>query len=272
MPAMDMLVAAISGAGVALALAAAAIFLTRNLILERLKNAVAHEYAVKLETHKADVAAANLRTVETLRAEAAHQQAILTATVSSLSAAHLAGHQRTLDAIATLWDETRRVADWLPSYASRSDILLDGELADDETFELLISKVDEYKEAMFLDSQRVAEKVRPFVGEYLYSHFFAYRAFTGRVPTLLLRSHRDGQPRSWHEDPNTQQLLSAVLGVDTVKALRLELPGRILRAQSAIESRMVEHIAKVLSGEVSTAVNIRKAQEIVAAASVASGR
>jgi hypothetical protein len=62
--AMNIFLAAISGAGVALSLAAAAIFLVRNLIVERLKNAVAHEYAVKLETHRADVAATNLRTVE----------------------------------------------------------------------------------------------------------------------------------------------------------------------------------------------------------------
>jgi len=264
---MNTMLTAVYASSATLVLFMAAAFLSRHLILERLRNAVAHEYALKLETHKAEVAAMNLRAIETLKTDAAHQQAVLTATVSTLSAAHIVGHQRTLDSIAILWKETRRVADWLPGYASRSDILLDTELGDDVMFQALIAQADEHEQVTSLIGQSHAEDVRPFVGEYLYAYFFAYRAFTGRIAAKLLDSHRAGRATLSHDDPYTVQLLSAVLGTETVKVLRLDLPGRIRRAQAAIESHMVEHIAKVLSGEASAAFNIHKAQEIVAIAS-----
>jgi hypothetical protein len=182
-----------------------------------------------------------------------------------MAAAHLAGHQRTLEAIATLWEETLRITDWLPLYAAHSDTLLDEELATDERFLSLLANVDEHEQAESLDGSRV-DKVRPFIGEYLYSHFFAYRAFTGRVAALLLRSHRAGRTRSWRDDSYTKQLLVTVLGAAVVNTLRLELPGRIRRAQGAIERQMVEHIAKVLSGEASASFNMKKAHEITAVA------
>ena len=251
-------------------------YLARNVIIERLRGAISHEYAVQLERIRAGLAAENTKALEEVRAQAAIQHATWSAAFAAMTAAHMAGHERTLAAIETLWQEMRRIKRWLPLYAGRLDILVPSEFPDaldtDPIVRSLLSKVDEHQQVIDLAGDDVVEMVRPFIGEYLYAVFFAYRAFTGRVARLILNTYRRDKLESWHDDAGIKAILRSVLTEQEFREVPLVRPGRIEAVHQVLERKMLEHIAKVLSGEASATFNLRQAREIIAVASSSEAR
>jgi hypothetical protein len=105
------------------ALIAGALWLCRNLILERLKQAVAFEYATKLENFRAELAATQQHSLEAIRAANSQQQAIQATATASLTAAHLAGNERRLKAIESIWTAVVSVKQNTPPYMTIADLI-----------------------------------------------------------------------------------------------------------------------------------------------------
>lgn len=249
----------------------AVVYFARNIIIQRLTGAIAHEYAVRLEHIRADLGRENAKTLEAMRAQATLQQSALAATFATLTATHMAGHERTLNAIEILWQEVRRISNWMPLYASRTDIFLPEEIPTayrtDTAFRLSLEHADGHAEAIALTGDEPVEKARPFLGEYLYAIFFAYRAFAGRVAKLILDMHRKRDMRSWHEDLGIESILRSVLTEQEYNDVPLANPGRIQAVRQILERKMLEHIARILSGNASATFNLQQAREIIAVSS-----
>lgn len=243
-------------------LLAVLIYLLRSVISERLSAAVRHEYDRKLEA---------------LRAEINQRDSVRATATAALTAAHLAGHERTLRALETIWAETVRLRDGTPMYAAMAEILLKEEFVDafanNDKYRELIEEVDEAEEAKAFFGSGSIELERAFAGEYVYSLFFAYRAYSGRVPTLMLRSlKKTGRVECWHEDAALDRIVSAVLTPEELATVRAARVMKLRTVQQLIERRMLEHIARVLSGEASGMTNLEQAYRILEAASRAEER
>jgi hypothetical protein len=79
------------------------LYLAKSWITERLKQAIAHEYAQKLEAHRAALKSDYDLQLERLRAENTKQLAVEASARSSLSDAYKAAHERRITAIERAW-------------------------------------------------------------------------------------------------------------------------------------------------------------------------
>lgn len=103
------LIQLIASAGISTLLAAALVWLTKSFISERLKNAIASEYAGKLEVHKSNLAGqletlkAQLQTEAGLEIERAKSSLALTAKKQELQFSRM--HEKRAEAIALTFDD-----------------------------------------------------------------------------------------------------------------------------------------------------------------------
>lgn len=260
---MSFLSEVLTSAGVSALLLVALAFLLRNWLAERIGGSIRHEYD---------------RKIEQLRDELAQHQSIRSAATAALTATHVAGYDRTLQALETIWAETVRLREKLPLRAGHADLLLPEEyeeaFSDNENYRQLVENVDEYAEMMELYGERTdVEVARAFAGEFMFSLFYAYRAFSGRVASLILRDFKtDGVVRSWHDDKALKDLLVAVLSREEQAHVNSTNIMRLRTVQQMIERKMLSHIASVVSGESSANVNLQQAYRIVEAANTLSQR
>jgi hypothetical protein len=114
-------------------------------------------------------------------------------------------------------------------------------------------------------SEEEVERARAFGGEYLYSHFYAYRAFTGRISLHFARNFAKGHIPAWHDDEGVRQLLATVLSVEELEHIDQFPIMRFTTIQQMIEHKMLTHIAQILSGEASATFGLQQAQKIAEA-------
>lgn len=232
------------------------VFVSRNWLSERLKGSIAHEYDRKLET---------------LKNELAQQQEIRSAALSSLTAAHLTGYQRRLNAIEVVWTEIIHIRTHMPLYAGHADLLMPSELPSaleqSDWLRDLFEEADPEAEAatLWFNRDRVEVK-RAFAGEDLFSLFAAYRAFVRRVAHLLMKGFKAGRLQSWHDDTHLTNLLSDVLSPEELLHVQRTSATRLRVVMQLIETKMLQHIAEVVSGEASATFNLERARRILAAA------
>lgn len=247
------------------------VFLTRTWLAERIKRSIEHEYAQKLETHKAQLRADCDVEVERVRAEYTRQRSLQAVGSSSMIAAQSAAHERRLDALQSLWDGVLRIGSVMPPLLVTADYLTDDEYHLVLTNPTLRAGIEGLTIADLIKSGEEAscgiESVRPFVGEYLYSLYFAYRAVLGRITLSLIRGLEDGKIDHWKRDPGVREILKTVFQADELRELDEMNVGSFLWLQRYFERRIVEDMERVFSGEAAGAFGLKKTEEMLRAAS-----
>ncbi|MCK4340570.1 MAG: hypothetical protein KAY37_02455 [Phycisphaerae bacterium] len=245
--------------------AGAIVFLFRSWIAERLRQSIAHEYAQKLETFKAQHVAAT----ERLRAELAEKAATAAVATSTMTATHLAAYDRRLAAMETIWRKTVELRGRVPRFVGPSDFFLpeeyEGYFTKLETQRLLQGySLDSIIERLGCDD-REPDQARAFAGDRLYGLFYFYRALIGRVSLVLIRNHEKGSYGPWHTDATVRSHLKAVLDSEELSEFDGMALGRFQWICNTIQEKMVDHIARVLSGEESAMEGLEQAKRIRAA-------
>ncbi len=54
------------------------------------------------------------------------------------------------------------------------------------------------------------ERIRPFLGEYLWSLYFSYRAFSFRLAIFIRNEHDKSNPKYWKNDDLIKELLNII--------------------------------------------------------------
>ena len=122
-----------------------------------------------------------------------------------------------------------------------------------------LEKIDEYMS----NSDYPVERVRPYVGEYLWSMFFAYRQIMGRITYLLYLSLEDANNAEWHKDNSIRQILKAVLNENELVEFESIRLGRISWLEQRLESKILAVSQKIISGEELGAEALKQAELIL---------
>ncbi|MEE9296975.1 MAG: hypothetical protein V3W34_18680 [Phycisphaerae bacterium] len=250
------------------AVSAAIVWLARNLISHRLKNAIEHEYARKLETHKAELQASQATTMEAMRTFSTSLQSIQAAATASFSSAHLIASERRLEAIGAYWEAVLRMRDACPSALFFLDLFSPADLVDAKHHtavrDAIMSMSTESLVEAMLKAEQGVERWRPFAGEVVHAHFFAYRAFIGRVVVLFTDFGGIEAIGTWQSDSGIRQILASVVSKSGMKHLQTAPVGGFLRMRSVLEQNFLKHAGDVVSGHVAGAEALAQAQEILA--------
>jgi len=152
-------------------LLAAALWLSRNLIITRPTNSVRHEYDTKLENLKAD-----------LKAKSSQIDALRSGALSSVTTRQAAIFQRQLTAIEQLWDSVvslgpaKAVSAWMAVVKFEA-------AAKNPRFREMFSMIGSIDLNSFQTNQ--ALKTRPFVSPLAWAYYSAYQAIVFHAVTCL---------------------------------------------------------------------------------------
>lgn len=248
------------------AVAGLIVFVSRTWIAERLRQAISHEYATKLEAHRMMLRAEYDTQIERLRGDIARQHALESAARTSLAEIHLASHQRRLDALEAAWDAIIEMRDHSSAATMYLNVLTDEELQalpNNERARLQIERTGGNTAIdRITNAGRAIDRVQPLVGDRIFTVLYVYRAILCRVEYLLARSLKRDHFEPWWTDTLVHlhlQLVVTAEDLSQVDAMRLNRFGYV---RTLLEAKLLQEINSILSGESAARFSVETAAAI----------
>lgn len=268
---MDFILSIISSATVSGLLAAVLIWLSRNWLSERLKKSIEYEYAQKLTAHKAVLKAESDVALERLRANIAQSQAMQSVATSTFTAINIASHERRIKAIEAFWTSIVNIRNGTPSVLTILDIIIPDEYPTLLTNPNSRASIDELSMENIIswvhDVSAKVDIIRPFIGEYLYALFFAYRALISRISYIVMQGRDKGHISTWFTDKGIRQLIATVMNNEEIEKFDNLPISKISYMKNLVEQKMLRHISKILTGESDSELSLEQARKIAEATS-----
>lgn len=163
----------LTSAGASVVLSAAAVFLARNWISERIQQSIRYEYDQKLAHLNAELRAESDKNSLLLKSSIEREAERLRFVTASVSQTQKVAIERRLTALETLWDCVLATRNNIPAVMSFIDILTVDEyksMKGHKDFQALVGELSNEKiYAMYKDNVGSRERVRPYVGEYTWA-------------------------------------------------------------------------------------------------------
>ena len=243
------------------------VWLFREWISARIRKGIQHEYDQKLEVHKAQLKTESEKSILEFQTEIKQKLSLYEAARSSIMVGQKSSIERKLDSIEKLWAELLRLKYQCPSILPLINVLTVEEYRQKYSRQKYRELVSEYpieKIADYIeDKENNVEKARPYIGEYLWSLFFAYRQVIGRILYLLYTGLEDENKAQWDKDKGIRQILNAVLTqneIDEFDRIRL---GKLALLQRKLEAKILTESQKLISGEELGAESLKQAELII---------
>ena len=264
---IDLLTVVTSSATVAGATAGFILWVGRTWISEHIKRAMEFEYAQRLETHKSQLRAENELALERLRLENARSVEVRAAALDAFHAGHLAAHDRRLGAVERLWGAVLKLRKQTPLIIVLTDLFERDKMLHTKSFLKELSELSHDKLMKMMDDASTGiEETRPFVGEDAWALFFASRMLVGRI-WIVLQTGRDKEfIPPWERDHGIEQLLRTVLTSEEGAEFQSMRIGSFSWLRTNIESKILQNMRAVISGEESSSFGLKHARDILAAA------
>ncbi len=208
--------------------------------------------------------------LEELKAQFTVEESIRKILADSFANAQSNVFERRLNCIEELWSSFHVLRDSMPSFLTYVDILLEDEFKDwikrddvQEIFgDLSMEKISQMIESLTGD----IEKVRPFVGEYLWSLYFVYRAFSFRLVVFIFKERQEKEPKFFKNDNGLKQILRSVLSNSEFDNFITKEIGSIQYVSTLMESKFISHVDKIVTGKSSIQEGIEQARNIMLSA------
>jgi len=256
----------LSAAGVSAALSTVVIWLARNWISERIKGSIKHEYDLNLAAANNELKTQASAQAVQLKAEIEKESEKIRFATTSVGESQKAAIIRKLDAIDTLWVGVISARKNVPVVMGFIDILTVDEymsMGDHKGFKEMVGELSTQKlTEMFQDNVGSLERVRPYVGEYLWAIFSTYQALILRVAFLVQMGDKDPKKLNWHQDPGIKGLLNSSLSAKDVTLFEAVKIGKVGWLQSNYESKILKAMQNVISGKEFGEEALQQAQEM----------
>ena len=247
----------------------ALVFVLRTWISERLRQSIAHEYALKLEAHRAVLKAEYDVALERIRVDNAQQTAIQAAAIGSFAEGHKAAHERRLQAVSTAWKAILALAYNTPPALFIEDHMTREEYPQffsDPSYTLQLDSLSEGTLFNFIKNTSFeVEDIRPFIGETIYSLFAAYQSLISVAIYKLLDGKKKRRIEPWFEDRQVRELLERILTHEELQQFNNLRIAKFKWLAKTMHNKIVEHMAHVVSGEASATTGLDHARRIVEA-------
>lgn len=117
------------------------------------------------------------------------------------------------------------------------------------SFQRLVGQISiEDLTTMFSDNVGSRERIRPYVGEYLWALLSTYQALIARVALLLHWGAKDEEKLNWYKDKGVLQLIRIFLNAKEFAEFEAVRVGKIGWLQSNLELKILSGIEAIISG------------------------
>lgn len=254
----------LSSAGASFALSGAVVWLARTWIGERLQASIRHEYDQRLAALNAELRSNGDANLASLKAEIDRQSEQLRIASSSFNEVQKAAIARKLDAVDVLWTGILAAREVIPPIMSFIDILTVDEYVaakDAPTFRELTGDLDQTKVMKIaMDARGNLERVRPYVGEYVWALFATFQAVMMRTVFLIHLSKEDAAKLNWHQDGGIRQLISSAFGSEGLEQFDQVRIGKVGWLREQFERRILGAMEKLITGKEFGEAALRQAQ------------
>lgn len=237
------------------------IFLFKNIVLQRIKKAISHEYDSKLE----DLKLSNQKILEDVKSNQAEQESYRNMMLSLLSTANSSTQEKRISGIDLLWKEIQHLKSTIPYYISLLDIF-------NNDLNILKNIKNELDHAdllsvinPMLELSKKVNDYRPFLGDALFSLYQATYSIICMSITTTMSSYKEGNLKNWYEEKEITEYIKVVLSEEertTFISLKKEKLNWIIRL---LESKIIASIQNELAGQPAAELALRNAQKIIEA-------
>lgn len=206
--------------------------------------------------------------LEQVRSSLESSRMLLEAAIQSYSGGQSVFQARRVEAIEHLWSSVVEMREAFAGVFTFYSVLLPEEYArayrDNRGAAALIQDVTDETIAAVLQASKSVERYRPHLGETLWSQFFIYRAFLGRIGHLIARGKEEGRFSDWRDDDGVRQILSQVLPEEVMeKVLAARHDVRALHwVESELQGLMLQEISLIVSGSRSSEESFKNAKRL----------
>ena len=239
----------------------------------RMQSLLAQEKGkIQKEVNKenADLLAKYQKELEELKASFTVQESVRQMLAGSFSNAQSKVFERRLNYIEELWKAFYTLRDSMPLFLTYVDIILEKE------YEEWIKRTDVQQVFGDLSMEKITkmstslsgdiEKVRPFVGEYLWSLYFVYRAFSFRLVVFIFMERQKDTPKYWKKDEGVEQILRSVLSESEFANFTSKEVGAIQYVRTVMENKFISQVENIITGKSSIQEGVEQARTIMLSA------
>jgi hypothetical protein len=163
--------------------------------------------------------------------------------------------QKRLSATETLWSAVLDLKERFSAVIFFYTILVPSEYdsvfePNSKTRDMIGSVTDELIGEAMRHAERV-ENGRPYLGDTLWSQFFVYRAFLGRLASLIVLGKRRRHVGDWREDNGIRQILGSVFEKGQLDAFlaSTQNPHAINQVLDRLQNMMLNEISRISAGQ-----------------------
>lgn len=206
--------------------------------------------------------------LEHVKDSLATNRALLEQGAASLAAAHSPLAQRRLAAVERVWLAVLglRTAFELPVFFY--SVVLPSEynrsLREGGRPASAIPQLTDSQIVAAIRASSSVEEERPQIGELLWWQFYMYRAFLGRLATLLLQGQQEGAVHDWRDDKHIRDIVASLLPPEVVHQVSEEARSlvSVRLVVDTIEALILREIRIVASGQVASVESLRNAKAL----------
>lgn len=228
-------------------------WLMRNLIAERLKASVKHEFDTQMAGVNAALKRDGDEQLARLNANFAREADKLKLSTQSFGEAQKAVFSKRLEAIEDLWGRVLRLEKSVPGVIQQLNILTADEYVGalkNPHFAAFFKQLNhvEIITTGAAESDEL-EKRRPFLGEHLWVIYATYQAVLYRTIYLVDCAKSEPEKLRWFDDSLVRRHISSALGEETLKLLDGAVISKLSYVQNSFRLAILRGIETVVGGD-----------------------
>jgi hypothetical protein len=236
----------------------------RRLLSERIAAGINAKYERNLELLRDELQRQTQAKLEEIKTVNAAMLAAQGAAASAHGSAQVRTHERRLLAVERVWAEFVRLRTNAPGFLSIIDMFPDAglgnRLSNADLLRAAITPADPMETMLQLRNQAI-DGERPFVGDYLFSLFAAYRNTLVFLTAHFLANGRTGKLTPWFTE--VKALVVAVLGEEELERIGSLPVLRMDALKTALEGKFLHVATRLISGEQSVTDSLDQARRII---------
>lgn len=207
--------------------------------------------------------------VEKLKSDLTRDREILNNTISTISKQYQVSQERRLKSLEELWKNIIEIRKFFWPLQFFFNILLPEEynsVYKDDKFEFKSSLSQITFETIsdfFMKISPSIELSRPYIGIKLWSLFYLYRAFIGRIVFVFDEGRKKNNINSWHSDKHTIKLLKLALNEEVFERISKDKLFFLNNAIDLIERKILTEMENIITGTSISELTISKAEKII---------
>lgn len=231
----------------------AVLWFGKNMLSERLKNAIKHEYDAKLSVINNDLKHQSDLQMIQLKASIEKESDKIRFAAASMGESQKIIIAHRINGLEIIWKNVIDLRTQLPSILTLIDHIPTEFYKDISNNQELMSFANDLSiekiNQIFSSTTGQLELQRPYIGEYLWTLFQAYRSFLLQVCLKVEFAKKENVIPIWYQDPIIIQFIRSSMDEDEYNEMQAMATGKMGWVQRKYETKILAAISVIMSGK-----------------------